>query len=323
MIIQILILAIGFTLLITGANFLVKGASNIAKKLHISEILIGLTIVSLGTTLPELVVSIVSSASNKTDLVLGNAIGSNLCNLLLILGTVTVLKPIKFEKVTIKKNLPLLFLLTVIILVMGLGIFKSDKLILNRFDGIILLFIALAYLLTPILNFLNENKDNEKKTQMQRKSKRFLFKQIIYILLGGLALKFGGDFAVNSATNIAEMISIPERVIGLTVVAIGTSLPELITSIVAIIKGNEDIAEGNIIGACIINSCLVLGAGAIISNIPISSSCINDLFILLFCIALIWTFAFANKRNKFNRYNGAILLIIYFIYAIRLIIGIG
>lgn len=317
MITQVIFLIIGFTLLITGADFLVKGASNVAKRLHIPEILIGLTIVSLGTTLPELVVSIVSSVSNKTDIVLGNAIGSNLCNLLLILGTVTVLKPIKFEKVTIKKNLPLLFLLTIIILVMGLGIFKTDKLVLNRLDGIILLLIALIYLLTPVINFFKERKEKN-NSHIGKKSKRFLLKQVIYILLGGLALKFGGDFAVDSATNIAEMLGISERVIGLTVVAIGTSLPELITSIVAIIKGNEDIAEGNIIGACIINSCLVLGAGAVISNIPISASCINDLFILLFCITLIWTFAFTNKRNKFNRYNGLILLVIYLVYIIRL-----
>lgn len=321
MIIDLLLLILGFTLLISGANYLVKGASNIAKKFHIPEILIGLTIVSLGTTLPELVVSIVSATTGSTDIVLGNVIGSNLCNLLLILGTITVLKPIKFEKITLNRNIPLLIFLTSIILIMGMGFLKDTKLVINKIDGFILLGIALVYFSLPVIQFFKE-RDEEKEFSENDKEKTFYFitKNIIYIILGGLALKFGGDFAVNSATAIAQTFGISERVIGLTIVAIGTSLPELITSVVAILKGNDDIAEGNIIGACIINSCLVLGSSAVISNLPISASYIEDLLLLLGCISLIWLFGFENKENIFKRRNGVILLIIYAVYTIKLFI---
>jgi len=207
MIIELLLLILGFSLLISGANLLVKGASNIAKKIHISEILIGLTIVSLGTTLPELIVSVVSATTENTDLVLGNVIGSNLCNLLLILGIITIIKPIKFEKITIKRNLPLLILLTFIILIMGLGIFRNTKLIIDKFDGIILLIIALIYFSIPIIQYLKESKNNGKNISEDiENNSSFIIKNIIYIILGGLFLKYGGDFAVNSATNIATFL---------------------------------------------------------------------------------------------------------------------
>lgn len=321
MFIQMIILILGFTLLISGANLLVKGASNIAKKFHVPEILIGLTVVSLGTTLPELVVSITSATTGSTDLVLGNVIGSNLCNLLLILGVVTILKPIKFEKITIRKNLPLLILLTTIILVFGFGFLSNTKLVLNKIHGLILLSIALIYFSLPIIRFFKEKNNKEITSEkLEDENTLFLLKNFIYIILGGLALKYGGDFAVNSAVNIAHFLSISERVIGLTIVAIGTSLPELITSIIAIIRGNEDIAEGNIIGACIINSSLVLGFSAFISNIPISASYIEDLILLLICISLIWFFGSNDKENIFKRSNGLILLIIYIIYSIKLFI---
>ena len=317
MFIQILILIGGFSLLIFGANTLVKGSSNLAKRLNIPEILIGLTIVSLGTTLPELVVSIVSATSNNSDIVLGNALGSNLCNLLFILGIIITLKPVKFEKLSITKNLPMLIILTILVLILG----SSGGFILNRVDGCILLIIALLYMGIPVISFFKDNKKNIHDVKEEKRNKSFLLKQIIYIILGGIALKFGGDFAVNSAINIAEMLKISERVIGLTIVAIGTSLPELITSVVAIIKGNEDIAEGNIIGACIINLCLVLGVGAVISNIHMTNEYIIDLLILLFSTILIWIFGLKNKENKLTRINGIVLFLIYLIYTIKLFIA--
>ena len=320
MFIQFIILIIGFTLLISGASFLVNGASNIAKKFHISEILIGLTIVSLGTTLPELIVSIVSATSGNTDMALGNVIGSNLCNLLFILGTITILKPIQFEKITIRKNLPFLLLLTYMIFIMGLGIFSNKELAINSIDGTILLTIALIYFAIPIIQFIKERNNNKEIQNSINTNNISVVKNIIFIVIGGISLKFGGDLAVNSASNIALLFNISERVIGLTIVAIGTSLPELITSVVAILKGNEDIAEGNIVGACIINSTLVLGAGSLIKNIPVSVSYIQDIILLFFCISLIWFFGFINKNNVFKRINGLIILTIYIIYSIRLFI---
>ena len=318
---QILILIFGFALLILGADCLVKGASNIAKILNISEMVIGLTIVALGTSLPELLVSIVSATTGSTDIVMGNVIGSNICNLLLILGVITIIKPIKLEKDSIRKNIPLLIGLTVIIIVMALGVFFNTRLKITKSDGLILLIVATIYFAIPILNFLKDGKDKIGNNEPDKESsKHKIAKELVYIVLGGFALKYGGDFAVNSSVNIAHLLNISERVIGLTIVAIGTSLPELITSIVAIITQKDEIAEGNIIGSCIINSCLILGAGAFIADIPLTANHLKDMVLLLVCTILIWFFGLSNKENILKRSHGAILLIIYLIYSIKLFI---
>ena len=321
MLVEILILIFGFILLISGANGLVSGASNIAKRFYVPEILIGLTIVALGTSLPELVVTIISSANNSTDIIVGNVIGSNICNLLLVLGVITVLKPIKFEKSTIKQNLPFLISITALVLIMGLGLLSEDKLVFTNLDGIILLIIAILYFVYPIIEYIKIQKSNNTLTEEgNTNTNNNLIQSIIYILLGGFALKYGGDFVVNSATSIAAALNIPERIISLTFVALGTSLPELATAIVAIIKKDEELAEGNIIGSCIINFCLILGLGSTLSNLPITASYIENLILLLAASILIWLYSFGNKNNTLTRANGAILLIIYLIYSIRLFI---
>lgn len=319
---QVLILIFGFVLLISGANALVIGASNIAKRFHVPEILIGLTIVALGTSLPELVVTVVSSANNSTDIIVGNVIGSNICNLLLVLGVIAVLKPIKFEKTTVKQNLPFLIAITALVLIMGLGLFSEDKLVFTKFDGIILLIIAIIYFLYPIIEYIKIQKANNNLIEEENNNSKNnnLIQSIIYILLGGFALKYGGDFVVDSATTIATSLNISERVISLTIVALGTSLPELITSVVAIIKHDDDLAEGNIIGSCIINFVLILGLGATLSNLPITTAYVENLILLLASSILIWLYSFGNKNNKLTRGNGMLLLIIYLIYSIRLFI---
>ena len=323
MLVQFLILIFGFTLLILGADTLVNGASGIAKRFNIPEILIGLTIVALGTSLPELVVTIISSTTGSTDILVGNVIGSNICNLLLILGAVAILKPLKFEKSTIKLNLPLLLVITILVLIFGLGLFSNNKLIFTRTHGLILLMIALIYFLYPILEYVKSKKDSKYEKEIipsNSKENKNVILCIIYIILGGLSLKFGGDFVVNSATTIATMLNIPERIISLTIVALGTSLPELITSIVAIIKHDDDLAEGNIIGSCIINFCLILGLGAVIIDIPMQASYIENLLLLLATETLILLYGLGNKDNTLSRQNGIILLIIYLIYNLRLFI---
>lgn len=235
----------------------------IARRFGVSEILIGLTIVSLGTTLPELVVTLSSVQNQSSDIVIGNSIGSCLCNLLLILGIATLLKPIKFEKTTLKLNLPFLILVIFLTLVMSCGIFTNSNLVLTKFSGILLLTLAVIYFGKPIIDyFLDKSKNATQANEVTKESN--LLKSILFILLGGIALKIGGDFVVESSINLAHIFNISERVISLTIVAIGTSLPELVTSIVAILKGNEDIAEGNIIGACSIDLTLVLGFRCII-----------------------------------------------------------
>ena len=322
MFIQFLILILGFALLIVGANALVNGASGIAKKFNIPEILIGLTIVALGTSLPELVVTIISATSANADILVGNVIGSNICNLLLILGVVALLKPLKFEKSTIKVNLPLLIGITILVLVFGLGLFTSNNLVFTRRHAIILLFIASLFFGYPILEYIKSKKDSKEseRTSSNNKENKNIFQCIIYIILGVLALKYGGDLVVNSSTTIATMLNIPERVISLTIVALGTSLPELVTSIVAIIKHDDDLAEGNIIGSCIINFCLILGLGAAITNIPLQVSYIENLLLLIISEFLIWLYGLGNKNNTLTRQNGIILLIIYIIYSLKLFI---
>lgn len=322
MFIHILILIFGFALLIAGANSLVNGASGIAKKLNMPEILIGLTIVALGTSLPELVVTIISAVTNSTDIIVGNVIGSNICNLLLILGVVAIIKPIKFEKSTIKKNMPLLIFLTILVLVIGLGLFSGNRLSFTKIDGIILLIIASIYFITPIINYIKEkNTDKNDDTNLEsNNTSNSIIRNLIYIILGGFALKYGGDFVVDSATKIATTLNISERIISLTIVALGTSLPELVTSIIAIVKNNDDIAEGNIIGSCIINFCLILGLGSIITNLPITADYLETLILLLGSSILIWLYGLGNKDNTLTRGNGIILLIIYLIYSVKLFI---
>ena len=322
MFIQILILIFGFALLIAGANSLVGGASGIAKRLNIPEILIGLTIVALGTSLPELVVTVISAASSSTDIIVGNVIGSNICNLLLILGVVAIIKPLKFEKSTTNKNMPLFILLTILVLVMGLGLISGNKLSFTKIDGIILLIIALIYFINPIISYIKEkSKDkNDKNTTKSTNTNNNIIRNFIYIILGGFALKYGGDFVVDSASNIATTLNMSERIISLTIVALGTSLPELVTSVIAIIKNNDDIAEGNIIGSCIINFCLILGLGCIITNLPITTDYIETLILLLGSSILIWLYGLGNKDNTLTRGNGIILLIIYLIYSVKLFI---
>lgn len=322
MFIQFLILIFGFGLLITGADSLVNGASGIAKKFNIPEILIGLTIVALGTSLPELVVTIISATSGNTDILIGNVIGSNICNILLILGSVAIIKPLKFEKSSIKVNLPLLIGITILVLLFGLGLFTNNKLVFNRTHGIILLIIALIYFIYPILEYMKSKKDSKNldNTNYNIKENKSIIQYIIYIILGGLALKYGGDFVVDSATAIATMLNISERVISLTIVALGTSLPELVTSVVAILKHDDDLAEGNIIGSCIINFCLILGLGVTLVNIPLQVSYIENLLLLIATETLILLYGLGNKNNSLTRQNGVILLIIYLIYNLRLFI---
>ena len=321
MLLDILVIILGFILLVLGANVLVKGASNIAKKFHIPEILVGLTIVAIGTSLPELIVTVISASKGSTDLIAGNVIGSNLANLLLILGVMAVIKPIDIEKSTKKIYLPILLASSVIIIAMGLGIFGGEKFDINRTEGFILFIFSIIYFAFPIIlqinNIKHSSEDNEEATQEKQYS---LISSIIYIILGAILLKYGGDFVVDGSTNFASKIGISERVIGLTIVAIGTSLPELITSIIAIIKHDDDIAEGNIIGSCIVNSFLILGTGAALIDIPFGENLIKNLFLLAGATLLIWLFSYANKDSRINRNDGILLLCIYALYITKLFI---
>ena len=311
-------LIIGLLLLIIGADLLVRGSSNIAKKFQISEILIGLTIVAVGTSMPELIITISSAQRNSTDLIIGNAIGSNICNLLLIMSIMAILRPVKLDKETKYIHLPVALISTLVVLGMGLGLLGSQANVITRADGIILIVAYLIYFIYPIVV---EVRDVDKSIKENKKEK-IKFKEIllsmIFIILGAILLKYGGDLVVDKATDIAMEYGISERVIGLTIVAIGTALPELITSIMAVIEKDEDLATGNLIGSCILNSFLILGVGAIITPLTFSAEFVNNLILLICAIVLIWLFCFIGKKDTLTRFKALPLLTLFAIYMIRL-----
>lgn len=320
MFVHLFMIILGFFLLIYGADLLVKGASGIAKKFHISEIVIGLTIVSLGTSLPELMITLVSSSEQTHELVIGNVIGSNLCNLLLILGVLLIIKPFQFKDSTRKVHLPLLLFLNISILIMAVTSFSKPSFMITFKEGLFLLVIAFIYLAIPFVQHLKNNTTSLENVSNSDVSQDTLLKSIILILLGGFALKYGGDFVVDYSIHLAHLYNISETMIGLTVVALGTSLPELITSIVAVAKGNKHIAEGNIFGSCIINFSLILGFGATISNLILDKSAIENLILLLGSTMLIWMSSFYYKNHPLKRAHGLILLLIFGVYILHLFI---
>lgn len=311
-------LIIGFILLVWGADLLVKGSSNIAKKFHIPEMLIGLTIVALGTSMPELIITLSSAKQNATDLIIGNAIGSNLCNLLLIMGLVAILRPIKLDKDTKFIHLPVALISTLAVLGLGVGILGSPQNLINKTDGIILVISYLLYFLYPIIVEIKDIKNTIKENHKKHVKTTNIFISIFLVLIGAILLKIGGDLVVNEATEIAIKYNISERVIGLTIIAVGTALPELITSIIAVIKKDDDLATGNLIGSCILNSFLILGTGAIITPLAFSGAFINNLVLLSFSIILIWLFSFIGKKDTITRGQAVILLILYLGYMINL-----
>ncbi len=310
MIKEILLIVVGFVLLIKGADFLVDGASSVAKRFHIPEIVIGLTIVSIGTSMPELFVSTTSALQGSADMSIGNIIGSNICNLLLILGISAAISPVKFQKTTTHIEIPMCFVITLVFL----SISNTNR-TLSFLDGIILLILFvgfICYTLYVAKKGLAEAPVEEEEDP--NKKKNSVVKDIILILVGIVALKFGGDLTVNNAVVVAEHMGISEKVIGLTILAFGTSLPELVTSVVAAIRGNDDIAIGNIIGSNIFNMLMIIGLTACITPLSFNVSYNVQLIILLFALVLLEIFAFTKPKGQMSRFNGVIYVILYAAY---------
>lgn len=350
MLTYILIIIVGFLFLLVGADLLVKGSSNIAIKFHIPEMIIGLTIVALGTSAPELIITITSAINGSADLIIGNAIGSNLCNLLLILGIMALIRPILIDKDAKKIHIPICLLASLIILFMELTQIFSSHLYLDRLDGFILIILFLMYFSYPIIfevkkiKYLYKNSSNVKthdgnstKISNNKKGNNNKYKSadscktlsnntinvwssILSIILGVVLLKYGGDFVVDYSTKIAKYFNISERVIGLTILAIGTAIPELVTSIIATIKKDTDLAVGNLVGSCVLNLLLVLGVGSIITPLSFSTEFTNNLILLCFSTFLIWLFNFIGTKNTITRFKGIMLLLIFSTYMFSLFI---
>ena len=321
MFIEFLMIIIGFVLLVIGADFLVKGASNIASKFHIPEMLIGLTIVALGTSAPELIVTITSAFSGNTDLIIGNAIGSNLCNLLFILGLMAIIRPILIDNEAKKIHIPIALLSTLIILFIEISNISSTPSFIGRIDGIILLILFFIYFTYPIVSEIKDIRKAYKENKDEGNTKNVkVFVQLVFIIIGIVLLKLGGDFVVDYSTKIAQAWSISERIIGLTIVAIGTAMPELITSIIAVIRKDTDLAVGNLVGSCVLNLLLILGIGAIITPLEFSNEFTQNLILLSISTLILWFFNFIGKKNTITRFKGFILLIIFTFYMVGLFV---
>lgn len=308
MVAAILLILIGFALLIKGADFLVEGSSNIAKKFHIPEIIIGLTIVSIGTSMPEMFVSLTSGMEGYPDMAMGNVIGSNVCNLFLILGLSTVIRTVKFQRETRLIEIPMCLLITILFMVlcnMGEG--------LSRVDGIILLITFAIFIgYTIFMGIKGEKFDGKDKQEEKTDTSNIsIFKSIIFVILGIVGLKLGGDFTVDNAVIVAHHFNISEKIISLTILAIGTSLPELVTSVTAAIKGNSDIAIGNIIGSNIFNMLFIMGVTSVIDGVTYSLDYNIDMWILIAGTILLSLFPIIPPKNEMSRSNGIIYLLGY------------
>ncbi len=307
--VQILFLVIGFLFLMKGADWFVDGASALASRLGIPQIVIGLTIVAFGTSAPEAAVSITAGMQGSPDLAISNVLGSNILNILLILGIASIITPLAIKKNTFRYEIP--FVAVITILLLGLGLLGHD---ISRIDGIILLVIMCAFMVYLVFVSKSE-KPSEEEAPVKKMA---VWKMILFILVGGAGIIFGSQITVDSATEIAKYFGMSERLIGLTIVAFGTSLPELITSILAAIKKNDDIAIGNVVGSNIFNILFILGLTAVISPINYANAFIVDNIMAL--IATVLLFLCVLKNKKLGRIGGIIMLLSYAIYFVFFLI---
>ena len=307
----IALLLVGFVFLLKGADFFVDGSSAVAKKLKVPSLIIGLTIVAMGTSLPELSVSITASMANSNALAVSNVIGSNIFNLMVVLGASALMATIEVSRDVIRKDFPFSVLCAVLLLVFGwLGME------LGRIDGAIFLVIFVGFILYQVLSALRARKaalsaegDEEDEIKLIP-----MWRAVIYIVGGALAVKFGGDWTVNGAKTLAAAFGLSENLIGLTIVAMGTSLPELVTSVVAARKNELDMAVGNVVGSNVFNILMILGVASALSPIGFIMENVIDICVLLGFSVLVWIFCAVKK--KLGKLEGAAMLLAYAAYAV-------
>lgn len=315
MILTIILFIVGFVLLIKGADWLVDGASSIAKKYKVSDLVIGLTIVSFGTSAPELVVNILASFSGSSDIAIGNVLGSNIANIFLILGICALISNLPLKKSTVFSEIPFTLIAAFLVgFLANTHLFTSDPILqISRFEGIVLLvffilFMGYIYTLTKQENDIIE----EIEVKMSAK------KSLLFISAGILAMFFGGNWVVEGAVEFAKYYGLSESFIGLTIVSIGTSLPELATSVMAARKGNADIAVGNIVGSNIFNIFWILGLSATIKNLPFPEISNIDVAVTAFAsVALLLSMTYG-KKYSIGKIDGVLYILIYVVYVFSL-----
>ena len=316
MILLLLIIAAGFLFLMKGADWLIDGVTALAKRYKISDLAVGLVIVAFGTSLPELVVNIFASWNNHNGIVFGNIIGSNNFNIFLVLGVTGLITPLAVQSRTVSKEIPFLFISIVVLYVLANMAFFGDKAGLSRIDGLILLILFVMFFWYVATQLKQRKAPVPAGTKLMKPLKMWLF-----IIAGLIMLIIGGRFIVNAAVEIAEIMGVSQNVIGLTVVAAGTSLPELAASIAAAMKKKADIMIGNIVGSNIFNFFLIGGVSALVRPLTYDVSFNNELYFLTLGTILLFVFMFSGQKLKLDRWEAIILLLLFVSYTVYLIIG--
>ena len=312
-VVQLVLLAVGFVLLVKGADWFVEGAGKLAEKFGIPQLVIGLTIVAMGTSLPEAAVSVSAALKGSAEITIGNIVGSNILNVFLILGITSVIKPIAVQKSTVRYEIP--FVIAVTGLLMGLGLTDNVVALVGWTDGLILWAFMIGYLLY-LLWMAKHGGDMPEELPGEDKEMP-VWKMLLLIVLGGVMIVFGSDVAVDAATELARIFGMSERLIGLTIVAFGTSLPELVTSATAAVKGKADIAVGNIVGSNIFNILFVVGTSALITPVTYVSDFLVDSVACIAAAALLWVLVC--RKHRLGRLGGVCLLAGYAVYFVYLI----
>lgn len=304
-----------------GADYLVEGASSVAANYNISGLIIGLTVVAFGTSTPELIVNILASTSGNPEIAIGNIIGSNIANILLILGISAIIFPLSVKNSTTWREIPFSLLAVVVLFLLATGLnfeFNSSSLILTRVGGIVLILFFAFFMFYIVRSAKSVNSIEEEVQPVKRSNKM----SIVYIFFGFAGLVIGGHLIVESASELAIEMGLSKSFIGLTIVAIGTSLPELATSAMAAYKRNTDIAIGNVVGSNIFNIFWILGLSAIITPLPLSSGNLIDILVAFIATLLLFIFIFTGKGRTINRIEGVIFILLYIGYILFLISGI-
>lgn len=317
MLIECLLLIVGLALVVLGADFLVDGASSIAKRFGVSDFVIGLTIVGMGTSAPEMVVSFIGALQGNGDIAIGNVVGSNIFNVFMILGATALILPMDITPMNRKKDIPLNIAITLIFIALGMSrtLFGIGDDVLGRIDGAILLVLFAAYI---YMCFRFDTANPSETNENEKVIKPALAAVLIVAGLAGLV--FGGRMFVNSATSIAKMLNVSDKLIAITILAGGTSMPELVTCIVAAFKKKGQLALGNILGSNVFNILLILGGSALIHPLSMAGMSYVDLGALLLSSLVIWASIHTNKKNQLDRADGLLLLILEAAYMTFLII---
>lgn len=306
-ILNILLLVVGFALLIKGADFFVDGSSSVAKLLKVPSVVIGLTIVAMGTSAPEAAVSITAGIAGSNEIAISNVVGSNIFNMLVVVGVCALIKPFALDKTILKRDFPV----NIVALTILLGMMLVGS-VLSRINGVLMLIIMALYIAWLVITAIRNREESSEEIKTLSP-----FKSILFIVIGLAAVIFGGDLVVDNATVIAKAAGWSETFIGLTIIAIGTSLPELVTSIVASKKGENGLALGNVVGSNIFNILFILGLSSSISPIAVDSRAVfNVIFLIIMTVAM---YLLCVVRKKLGRVEGSIMVFVYALYTIYLL----